>query len=209
MIKKSPLEDLPGPSARTFTLVKINEDDRLGWLRICDGSSEVMMAASSGMTIRFSEEEVRSMGLVATGVMGMKLKDGEEVVGFDLIPASGEVYLQRSDGHAKRIALDQFPRQGRYGQGVIAWKTPSDTPLIGMIIGKGTTRVIVHLQKLTAKAVRLDSAPLRTRPSRGALVVSLKTGDRVVSISSPWEPPRPVDRKPKTSARRKGKKRKA
>jgi DNA gyrase subunit A len=208
MIKKSALEELPGPSARTFTLVKINEDDRLGWLRLSDGSADVLLATSDGMAIRFSEEEVRPMGLVATGVMAIKLKNGEEVIGFDLVPNHGEVFLQRSDGHAKRVALDQFPRQGRYGQGVIAWKITAKTKLVGMTIGKGTAKAILHLQMLTAKAIRLDSAPLRTRPSQGAQVVELKTGDRVISLTSPWEPPRPQGGKQKASSRGKGKTRK-
>ncbi len=207
MMKRSPLEELPGPAARTFTLVKINEGDQLGWLRLSDGSGDVMLASSDGMAIRFSEEEVRPMGLVATGVMAIKLKDGEGVIGFDLVPTQGEVFLQRSDGHAKRVALDQFPRQGRYGQGVIAWKDTPGTQLVGLTIGKGTQRVILHLQELTAKAIRLDSAPLRTRPSQGASVVSLKPGNRVVFITSPWEPPRPLDGNQKSRSKRKSKKR--
>jgi DNA gyrase subunit A len=195
MIKKTALEELPGPSARTFQLVKINDGDRLGWIRTSDGISDLLLASASGMTIRFKEAEVRPMGLVAAGVMGIKLKVGDEVVGFEVIPDQGEVYLQRSDGHAKRIALKQFPRQGRYGQGVIAWKAPAGTRLVGMAIGKGTTRVIVHLLKLSAKAVRMDNAPIRTRPSRGKSVVGLRAGDQVLAISVPLDPPRPIQKK--------------
>ena len=73
LVKKSVLSELPGASANSFTLVKINPGDRLGWLQITNGQNEILMVSQSGMAIRFSEEEVRPMGLVAAGVMGIKL----------------------------------------------------------------------------------------------------------------------------------------
>ncbi|MEN8173251.1 MAG: DNA topoisomerase (ATP-hydrolyzing), partial [Chloroflexota bacterium] len=79
MIKKTAAEDLPGPAATTFTLVRVNQGDSLGWVQISDGASDVLLAASSGMAIRFSEQDVRPMGLVAAGVMAMKLGQGERI----------------------------------------------------------------------------------------------------------------------------------
>ncbi len=192
MIKKSGLDELPGPAAKTFSLAKVNDGDRLGWVHLTDGSADILMATASGMTIRFREEEVRPMGLVAAGVMGIKLRVGDEVVGAELVPPKGTIYLQRSDGHAKRINVRQFPRQGRYGQGVIAWKMSPGQQLAGLATGRDTTRAILHLLKLSAKAVRLDSAPVRTRPAQGKEVVALKAGDRVMAVAVPSIPPRPV-----------------
>jgi DNA gyrase/topoisomerase IV subunit A len=192
MVKKSAVSELPGPSAQPFALAKVNEGDRLAWIRLSDGQSEIFLATAHGMAIRFAEADVRPMGLVAAGVLGIKLKAGDEVVGADLLPQPYEVYLQRSDGHAKRVKAKEFPTQGRYGQGVIAWKLPGGLRLVGMAIGKGTTRVTLHLLKLTAKAVRLDNAPLRTRPANGRKVVEVKTRDQVVDLTFPWDPPRPL-----------------
>ena len=207
MVKKSAIHEVPGPSAGTFTLVKVNEGDRLGWIRLTDGKAELIMATASGMAIRFAETEVRAMGLIAAGVMGIKLKVGDEVVSVDIVPPRGEVYLQRSDGHAKRVLLKHFPKQGRYGQGVIAWKVSPGQPLVGMLVGKGTTRATVHLLKLSAKAIRLDSAPLRTSPARGKSVIPIKAGDQVLAINSYWDPPRPIKvaSKKKRRPRRKNK----
>ena len=65
MIKKSLISELPGPSAQTFTLVRVNEGDRLGWVGLTDGKKkEILLATSSGMAIRFKEDDVRPMGLV-------------------------------------------------------------------------------------------------------------------------------------------------
>ena len=189
MIKKSALSELPGPSANTFTLVKVNEGDRLGWLDLTNGSNEVLLITATGMTIRFSEEEVRTMGLVAAGVMGIKLDKEDEVAGMGLLPKSGEVFMAASDGSAKRVKVDQFPKQGRYGQGVVGWKMPAKTQVIGLLIGRGTEHAIMHLRKLAAKSVRLDEAPLQSRTSRGAVIQEVKAGDQVVQIAIPWESP--------------------
>ncbi|HBX67949.1 MAG TPA: hypothetical protein DEH25_00750, partial [Chloroflexi bacterium] len=145
------------------------------------------------MTIRFSEDDIRPMGLVAAGVMGIKLKVGEEVIGMELLPENAEVFLLASDGQAKRVPENDFPRQGRYGQGVVAWKLPKAVYLVGMAIGKGTTRATFHLANFAAKMARLDDAPLRKRAAaRGAAVVEVRAGDRIIGFNVPWEVPRPV-----------------
>ncbi len=202
MIKKTEVTEFPGPSATPFTLVKVNEGDRLGWVKISDGNSDVLLATAKGMAIRFTEDDVRPMGLVAAGVNGIKLKVGDEVIGMDLIPQQGEVFLLASNGQAKRVAPDDFPRQGRYGQGVVAWKLPPAIRLAGMAIGKGTLRATFQLANYAAKMARLDDAPLRKRTAaRGAKVLDVKAGDRIVGFSIPWDVPRPLaESKPKKAA---------
>ncbi len=192
MVKKSVLSDLPGPSASTFTLVRVNDGDHLGWLRLTRGQSDIFMLTAQGMAIRFSEDEVRPMGLVAAGVMGIKLQAGDVVVGMDVLPQPGEVFMAASDGSAKRVAPDQFPKQGRYGQGVLAWKMPARVNLVGCAIGKGTQRVTLFLDKMAPKMVRLDEAPLQGRAARGRNIQALKAGDVVVGLVAALEPDRPV-----------------
>ncbi|MBU4224837.1 MAG: DNA topoisomerase 4 subunit A, partial [Chloroflexi bacterium] len=112
MVKKSAVSELPGPSAQTFKLVNVNDGDSLGWVGLTDGSKEVLLATAQGMAIRFSEEEVRPMGLAAAGVNGIKLGVGDEVIGCQVLPASGEVFLIASDGKGKRVEVKDFPAQG-------------------------------------------------------------------------------------------------
>ena len=81
-MKKSVLSELPGASANSFTLVKVNPGDRLGWLQITNGQNEILLVSQSGMAIRFNEDEVRPMGLVAAGVMGIKLAPND-LIGWD------------------------------------------------------------------------------------------------------------------------------
>ena len=193
MLKKSEINELPGPSAQLFTLVKVNQGDKLVSLRLSDGNKDVFLATSRGMAIRFSEEDVRPMGLVAAGVNGMKIDEADRIIGMETLPQKGEIFLLTSSGRAKRISPDDFPIQGRYGKGVIAWKIPDEDDLVGMTAGKGTMRVTLHLQKYAPKSARLDEAPIQSRVAqKGKGVVEIKEDDRITLMTIPWEVIRPV-----------------
>src|SRR3989304_4365634 len=74
MVKNSLITELPGPSSQTFILVRVNEGDRLGWVGLTDGKKkDILLVTSNGMAIRFKEDDVRPMGLVAAGGNGIKL----------------------------------------------------------------------------------------------------------------------------------------
>jgi DNA gyrase subunit A len=195
MVKKSSLADLPGPAAQTFTLVKVNPGDRLDWVRLTDSKAELLLVSAAGMAIRFSEEEIRPMGLVAAGVIGIKLQKGDELAGAELLPARGEVLLVASDATAKRLSLDQFPRQGRYGQGVIAWKLPAGVRVAGFAVGKATTRVILTLASGATKPVRFDEVPAQGRVARGRRLFEPKAKEAVTGLVVVREPARPLDGK--------------
>jgi DNA gyrase subunit A len=193
MLKKSDINELPGPSAQLFPIVKINSKDKLISVRLSDGSKDIFLATRQGMAIRFKEDEVRSMGLVAAGVNGMKLSKGDGIIGMETLPKKGELFFLTSSGRAKRIKSDDFPLQGRYGKGVIAWKLPDGVSLVGMTAGKGTMRVTVHLSKYAPKSARLDDAPIQTRVAqKGKEVVEIRDDDSVTLMTIPWEMIRPV-----------------
>jgi len=187
MVKKSHVSELPGPSAQTFKLANVNDGDSLGWVGLTDGKKEVLLATALGMAIRFSEEDVRPMGLAAAGVNGIKLGVGDEVVGMEVLPGTGDLFMIASDGKGKRVDVKDFPAQGRYGKGVIAWDLPIGVKLVGLGLGKPNTIVTLHLLKAAPKMARLDDAPLRKRSSvRGEVVVEVKVGDVLFGLTEGW-----------------------
>ncbi|NOY99432.1 MAG: DNA gyrase subunit A [Chloroflexi bacterium] len=195
MVKKSAVSELPGPSAQSFTLVRVNEGDVLGWIVLTDGQKDVLLVTAGGMGIRFSEADVRPMGLVAAGVNGIKLGVGDLVVGAEVLPQKGEIFLITSDGKGKRVAPKDFPRQGRYGKGVIAWALPDGVRLAGLAVGRGTQVVTLHLLKAAAKSARLDDAPIRKRSAaRGQSVQEVKLGDAIVALTMSWDAGRFVEK---------------
>ncbi len=188
MVKKSLASELPGPSAQPFTLAKANDGDSLGWVLLTDGTKQVLLAVSSGYGIRFKEDDVRPMGLVAAGVNGVKLGVGDEVVGAEVVPDKGEIFVLTSDGKAKRVPSSDIPTQGRYGRGVILWNLSKGVTLAGLATGKPNLVVTVHLLELAPKSTRLDAASVRKRAAvRGDSVVDVKAGDAVTAVVTGWE----------------------
>jgi len=188
MVKKSLISELPGPSAQTFTMVRVNEGDRLIEVGLTDNKKkEILLVTAQGMAIRFKEDDVRPMGLVAAGVNGMKLDDKDEVVGMEILPSAGEFFLLMNDGKAKRVPEKDFPKQGRYGKGVIAWELTGKTKLVGVVSDKPNHLATIHLSKGAPKSTRLDAAGLRKRASaKGDVVVEVKPGEEVVSVNVAW-----------------------
>ena len=209
MVKKSLVSELPGPSAQTFRLANVNDGDSLGWVALTDGKKEVLLVTALGMAIRFNEEDVRPMGLVAAGVNSIKLGVGDEVVGMELLPGTGDLFLIASDGKGKRVEVKDFPSQGRYGKGVIAWELPRGVKLAGLGMGKPNAIVTLHLLKAAPKMARLDDAPLRKRSAvRGETVVDVKAGDSLLGLTEAWAVERFVvagkkEEKKKPAAKRK------
>jgi DNA gyrase subunit A len=191
MVKKSVITELPGASAHLFTLAKVNPDDSLGWVHLTNGKAQVLLVTADGMAICFDEDTVRPMGLVAAGVMGIKLQQEDEVVAVEILVPRNEVLLVATDGSAKRMAANQFPLQGRYGQGVIAWKLPRGVRVVGVMVGKPTARTTLTLADLAPKSIRLDEAPLQNRAARGKKIFELKPTDRITGLVQPREISRP------------------
>ena len=188
LVKKTLVTELPGPSSQAFTMVRVNEGDKLGWVGLTDGKKkDIMLFTSSGMAIRFKEDDVRPMGLVAAGVNGMKLEDKTEVVGMEVLPAEGALFLLSNEGKAKRVDQKEFPTQGRYGKGVVAWDLPGKATVTAVVSGKANHLATVHMSKGAAKSTRLDAAGLRKRASsKGDLVVEVKPGETITGIAVGW-----------------------
>jgi DNA gyrase subunit A len=155
---------------------------------LTDGKKkEILLATASGMAIRFKEEDVRPMGLLAAGVNGMKLEEKDEVVGMEILPAEGDIFLLTNDGKAKRVDVKDFPVQGRYGKGVVAWDLPGKVTLAAVASGKPNHVATIHLSRGAPKSTRLDAAGSRKRASsKGDVVVEVKPGESVVSVNVGW-----------------------
>ncbi len=184
MIKRSAISDLPGASASAFTLVKVNDNDELFEVLLTRGNQDILLTTASGMAIRFSETEVRAMGLIAAGVNAIKLKPGDYVVGASIVEDKDEVAMITQRGLAKRMPGTEFPVQGRYGQGVIGWKLGKEDQICAVIVGKLTDKGICHFQKSASKVFTITNAISRKRASNGQELFTLKPNDEVIGFTN-------------------------
>ncbi len=198
MVKKSSLQELPGPSSQLFTLVKVNPEDSLLWLTVTHGEDHLLLLTERGMAIRFSEQEVRPMGLVAAGVNGIKMKNGDQVAAAECVSENDEILIVASDGCGWRIPVSEFPLQGRYGQGVIAGRLSNSIKMAGTLAGSRTQNGIAHFEQAAARLVRVDAIDIGKRDRGAQEVLPAKEGDALIGITrvddaiDGWEEPKPT-----------------
>ncbi len=183
LIKKSKISELPGPSTQLFTLAKVNPGDALGWAFESGGKADFLLATRNGMLIRFTEDDVRPMGLIAAGVNGIKLLGEDELVGAVVFQPAAHLLLVCANGKGWRIPGSEIPRQGRYGQGVIACRPEKFGGVAGFLYGKPSTGGLLHLAQSVSKNVRIDQIPAGKRQSGAKEVLAVRPGDQVTGIT--------------------------
>ena len=122
-VKKTRMGEYDSSLRSGLIALNLHDGDELVQVVQTSGNDDIVMVSRDGMTIRFSEDDVRPMGRAAAGVRGMRLKNGEDgVVSCDVAREGAVMLFVSSSGHGKRTPLDEFHRQGRGGQGVRGMK---------------------------------------------------------------------------------------
>jgi len=183
MVKRSMVSDLPGPSATSFILTRINEGDELCGILLTQGQEDLLISTANGMSIRFGIDKVRPMGLIAAGVSGIKLKEDDFVIGAGIIKELGSIFIMTKSGKAKYMDPKDFPTQGRYGLGVINWKLEAGDQLMVQMIGKLSRKGVCHFKRAASRIIRINDAPKRTRLANGQVIIEVKPGDRIVGFT--------------------------
>ena len=163
-IKRVTLEDLTTAASRgTVTAMNVEEGDQLGWVAETAGQDEILLVTRQGKAIRFSEEDVRPMGLSAAGVWAIKLGDDDAIVGMGLVNDGAFVATFSEQGYVKRTAVKSFPAQKRYGGGVQAAKLTSGTGALAVAALADERADIV----LTTTKGRVTKLPIKALHAQG------------------------------------------
>jgi DNA gyrase subunit A len=183
-VKKTPLSEFGRPRTSGIIAIELRPDDRLIGAGITSGSQDIMLFATSGKAIRFSEQDVRPMGRTAAGVRGLKLAgEGDEVIALSIIGA-GPIVTATENGYGKLTLIDEHPVQGRGGQGVICIQTSDRN---GKLVGAMQVSADDELMLITSAGtlVRTPVADISTmgRNTQGVRLIRLDEGDRLVGIS--------------------------
>jgi DNA gyrase subunit A len=186
MVKRIKLEHLPGLMDTPFVVMNVSDDDALGWARLTGGEDHIMLALASGRAIRFEEKDVRSMGLQAAGVMGVKLaNDTDGIVAMDIVgDDSNALYLTVTDnGLAKATPLTAYPKQGRNGQGVINVRLPKDaTEVVAAVAVTAEDYLYISTAMGAVMRVKVDKVRVGNRPIKPRPIMTLGNRNRVTGL---------------------------
>ncbi len=122
VVKKTVLQEYARPRKGGKIALTIREGDEILSAVLTDGSNDILLASKKGLSVRFNEKDVRSMGRTASGVRGINLSAEDEVVSVLVILDESSILAVTENGYGKRSAVDEYPCRHRGGKGVIAIK---------------------------------------------------------------------------------------
>ena len=185
MVKKTRMSEYDSSLRTGLIAINLNDGDELVKVVQTNGNDDILMVSRNGMSIRFSENDVRAMGRATAGVRGMKLKNAEDaVVSFDVVRDDTVMLFVSSSGHGKRTRLEHFHRQGRGGQGVRGMKiTASRGSVVAAFTVAPDDEILVFSSggNLIRMGVREISS--QRRDATGVRVARLASGETVSAVA--------------------------
>ena len=183
MIKKTPLTEFINLRRSGLIAINLKDDDELIGVELTDGSRDIMLATSDGMSIRFAEDTIRPTGRSSMGVRSMRLKPGDRIVGMCVVDEEKQVLTITEHGYGKRTNVDEYRAQGRAGQGVTAMRLTEKTgELAAMLMVRETDEVMMITQDGTI--IRTPVIDIREcgRVTQGVRLMRVAEGSRIVDV---------------------------
>ncbi len=183
-VKRTSLSDFQNVRKGGIIAMSLDEGDDLIEVCLTTGENEVVLITRDGMSIRFGEGDVRSMGRNAGGVRGIALEKGDCVVALALVSPDSALLVAGGNGIGKRTSFDEYRPQGRGGKGIITMKTGDKT---GRVVGALTVVDSDELMLITVKGqmVRIPVKGIRDvgRNTMGVKLINLAGGDLLQAIA--------------------------
>jgi len=187
IVKKTCLEAYSRPRTNGVIAININEGDQVVGVRLTNGHNELLLANRNGRAVRFNEDQIRTMGRVSTGVIGMRLDGGDdEVVGMVCVndPQTETIMVVSENGYGKRTDIEDYRKTARGTKGV---KTLAITEKTGRLVA---IKVVTDENDLmiinkSGILIRLKVADVRVmgRATQGVRLINLtKKNDTIASV---------------------------
>jgi len=184
IVKKSNLSDFKNIRKGGIIAVQIEEGDRLINAKLTGGIDEIVLITRDGMSLRFSEEELRDQGRNTVGVWGIRPEAGDHVVDMAIVNSDSMLLVAGENGIGKRTPFDDYRKQSRGGKGIITMKTGDKT---GVVVGALAVREQDELMLITTKGqmVRTRVSEIReaARNTMGVILIRLRPGEKLQSIA--------------------------
>jgi DNA gyrase subunit A len=185
VVKRTDLAAFSNVRSAGIIALGIEDGDSLVAVRITDGSKDILLSTAQGMSIRFPEEEVRSMGRTAFGVKGITLEKDDEVVGADVVETGTAILTVTEKGYGKRTEEAEYRVQGRGGKGIIDIKTTERNGLVAAAVPV-RERDQIMLVTSGGMLIRMKVGDISVigRNTQGVRLITLEdAGDKVTGLS--------------------------
>lgn len=184
-VKKTALNDFRNYRKDGIIAIKLEEDNELIDVRLTSGSDELILVTNGGLSLRFHEDNTRSMGRSSMGVMGIRPRDKDFVIGLALVTEGNTLLVASENGLGKRTPFDDYRTQTRGGKGIITMKVTEKT---GQVVGVATVCDEDELMLMTSKGqsirIRVNEIRETGRNAQGVKLLTLKEGEKLQDVAS-------------------------
>ena len=188
LVKKTTLESYSHPRAIGIIALKIREEDELIAVRVSSGEQDIFLTTRQGKSIRFKEADLRDMGRVAAGNIGIRMEQGNEVVGMEVLKEGATILTVTANGYGKRTRTEEYRAQSRGGKGILTIKASErNGPVVysSQVSGQDELMIITGHGKI----IRLRVADISVigRNTQGVKLINLGEGEKVVGVARVME----------------------
>jgi len=184
IIKKTVLSAYGNVRVNGIRAINLDEDDELIATRLSDGKQTIMIATADGQACRFDEEEVRPMGRVTRGVIGIRLRKGDKVVSMAIVGEEGNLLTVTENGFGKRSPIQEYRKTHRGSKGVRTIITNERNGKV-LWVKEVIDEDEIMLTSKDGMMVRIPVKDIRIqgRSTMGVTIMRLNKGDKVVSVA--------------------------
>jgi len=188
LVKKTTLESYSHPRPAGIIALKIREEDELIAVRVSSGEQDIFLTTRQGKSIRFKEADLRDMGRVAAGNIGIRMELDDEVVGMEVLKEGATILTVTANGYGKRTKTGEYRAQARGGKGILTIKASErNGPVVysSQVSGQDQLMIITGHGKI----IRLRVADISVigRNTQGVKLINLGEGEKVVGVARVME----------------------
>lgn len=183
-VKKTPVSDYNNIRTSGLIAIKLDEGDELKWIQMSTGDNDVVISTALGQAIRFHEKDARPMGRSARGVRGIRLRQGDRVVGMDIAEQDRSLLVMSKNGYGKLTKVVNFPTHKRGGVGIkaaVVNNKTGDLVTVTSLDPEAKEVIMISNQGQTIR-IGLKDIPTLGRTTQGVRIMRLADADSVASL---------------------------
>ena len=184
LVKKTELESYSHPRTGGIVALTIRDEDELISVRVSSGEQDIFLATRQGKSIRFNESDLRGMGRVAAGNIGIRMEPGDEVVAMEILKEGATILTVTENGYGKRTRAEEYRTQSRGGKGIFTIKTTErNGPVVHsyQVTGQDELMIITGHGKIIR--MRVVDISVIGRNTQGVRLINLGEGEKVVGVA--------------------------
>jgi DNA gyrase subunit A len=184
IVKKTPLSEYCNPRKNGLQAISLNDGDELIGVRLTEGKDDIILVTKGGYSVRFNEDDVRSMGRTAHGVKGISLTDNDRLIGMELAREDADLLIVSEQGYGKRTPIRDYSVQKRGGKGLKTYRITKKTGgIVGIRVVDERDDIMLITKSGVVIRIHVSDISRMGRITQGVTLMKFDKDNAVVSIA--------------------------